>query len=56
MNMDKSSLLAYLEISTEVKTIKTCYIGPPIVATNTSDNATEQADAATTNAPAGRYG
>lgn len=42
--MDKASLLAYLEISTEVKTIKTCYIGPPIIATNTSDNATQPAE------------
>ena len=49
--MDKTALLAALEISTKEKVAKTCYIGPPIVEpANTTDNAT---DAATAEAGAG---
>ena len=44
--MDKTALLAALEISTKEKVAKTCYIGPPIVEpANTTDNATDAAAA-----------
>ena len=39
--MDEAALLAALGISTKQKVAKTCYIGPPIVETNTTTNASD---------------
>ena len=46
--MDESALLAALGISTVQKVAKTCYIGPPIIETNTTadDAAEDTADTA----------
>ena len=38
--MDEAALLAALGISTVEKVAKTCYIGPPIVDTNTTNTTT----------------
>ena len=47
MEKDKAGVLSSLGISTVEKTIKTCYIGPPIVETvNTTDNSTAGTDPA----------